>query len=653
MIEKRSILPLALGLAFSLSVHLLTTRAAYEGGWFSFHFDEPEAAARADKPLDPLKTQPEPPSPLAKVPPSPPEPEAAKKPPAPKPPQEKAKTPKPPEKDNEAKPGQLSPSNSMTVRLISHEAFQQLQSQRAMNFEQAATQKSADPNPLAKSNPIDPTPALPQPNKAVAAQPSQPATPSPRTPSPPAPLTPAAPAVANQPSPTAPTPAKSTENPAKVAETRLTPAMQKTPAKVAAAPVEGPSRPPSEIKPVGEKAIDQAPLVAMLPLEKPIAAPDLDKTPVKAAEISPKLINTQPKDAPEAVKMEKGPELKQAAAPADAKIQDKEPALPQQVDPNKGPQFTKPKAPVAAPMGQSDAKVPAVDNPEPGPQFKKPQAPTEIPGKGVELTAPEKGKIEPIPAKATSPVIAEKEGPKPEKMPIIKRPTAEDAPKDAVASLPLKVDPKAKLIDKTLAVEGKKGNEVAALPLPARPAEKPGSPRTEADAAMAKDRTADQPNKVVETPVTPAKTTDIRPATQDQKPVTPSPTRPEAAKPTPGAPSRPTPVEKSASESTPVTLVQNDKLRPGSVISAQGVKIQTVHPRFSIVTMATAVPQNPVVDVDFNAEGKVTNVTFKKSSGYESVDGPLLAALYKMTATGNIPKSGFRIKEIRIILGER
>ncbi len=653
MIEKRSILPLALGLAFSLSVHLLTTRAAYEGGWFSFHGDEPEAAAKAANPLDAPKSPPEPPAAMAKVPPPLPEPEAPKKPPAPKPPQIKDQPPKPPVKDNEVKPGQLSPSNSMTVRLISHEAFQQLQSQRAMNFEQAATQKSADPNPLAKASPIDPTPALPQPNKAMAAQPSQPAPPSPRTPAPPAPQTPAATAIANQPSPMAPTPVKPAENPAKVAETRQTPAMEKTPAKVAAAPVEGPSRPPSEIKPVGEKAIDQSPLVAMRPAEKPLAAPDLDKTPVKAAEVSPKLINTQPKDAPEAVKMEQGPELKQAAAPANAKIQGKEPMLPQQVDPNKGPQFTKGAAPVVVPMGESGVKVPAIEMPEPGPQFKKPQAPTNIPGKGVELTAPEKGKTEPIPAKATSPVISEKEGPKPEKMPIIKRPTAEDAPKDAVASLPLKVDPNAKLIDKTLAVEGKKGEQTGALPLPARPAEQPGSPRTDPDAAMAKDRTADQPNRVVETPVTPAKTTDIRPAAQNQKAVTPSPTTPPAARPTPGAPSRPTPVERTASESAPVTLVQNDKLRPGSVISAQGVKIQTVHPRFSIVTMATAVPQNPVVDVDFDASGKVTTVTFRKSSGYESVDGPLLAALYKMTATGNIPKSGFRIKEIRIILGGR
>jgi len=100
-------------------------------------------------------------------------------------------------------------------------------------------------------------------------------------------------------------------------------------------------------------------------------------------------------------------------------------------------------------------------------------------------------------------------------------------------------------------------------------------------------------------------------------------------------PSRPTSSPKSDKESpTPTQLtVPQQQIRPGAVIAADGIEIKTKALRPSAIARLT-IPRNPKVSVTFDKHGEVTNAQIVRSTGFDNVDSPILAALYQWKATG-------------------
>lgn len=120
---------------------------------------------------------------------------------------------------------------------------------------------------------------------------------------------------------------------------------------------------------------------------------------------------------------------------------------------------------------------------------------------------------------------------------------------------------------------------------------------------------------------------DVRPAPVDRdRATTPPSAKPDEAKPT-AAP-------RTQSESPAASPDGVIDVRPGQVLTAAGIEVRTATPQFSLITRLTSLPTNPLVRVTFNREGEVIEAKFIKSTGYESVDSPILSSLYKWKATG-------------------
>lgn len=157
---------------------------------------------------------------------------------------------------------------------------------------------------------------------------------------------------------------------------------------------------------------------------------------------------------------------------------------------------------------------------------------------------------------------------------------------------------------------------------------------------------------------TPELQKDAEPTKQQQAPAqaetAPAPAKPASA-PSPSAAasqqvaSNPTAAAKSDKEADP-TSKNNEQLegKLGGVLVGRGYQIQTVRPRFSVITQLSAIPRNPEVRIVFDADGTVTEAEIVKSSGYAGVDAPLLAAMYKWRATGKLFEERKQPLELRI-----
>jgi outer membrane biosynthesis protein TonB len=127
-------------------------------------------------------------------------------------------------------------------------------------------------------------------------------------------------------------------------------------------------------------------------------------------------------------------------------------------------------------------------------------------------------------------------------------------------------------------------------------------------------------------------------AARDQPRVPPaSPTRPSedaaaAANPTqPGE--TPTSTPRDTREADPTRLIDADRVVPGAVLVGPGIEVQTQRPRFSAAARLT-VPRNPQAIITFDPDGSVLHATLTRSTGFDNVDAPLLASLYRWRATG-------------------
>ncbi len=96
------------------------------------------------------------------------------------------------------------------------------------------------------------------------------------------------------------------------------------------------------------------------------------------------------------------------------------------------------------------------------------------------------------------------------------------------------------------------------------------------------------------------------------------------------------------------------KIRPGEVLTGNGIEIFTALPKIGIVARSVIHPmRNPKVSIRFDAAGRVTRAQVIESTGYGSWDGPILASIYRWRATGeNLRKRNrpFQI-EVTIIVG--
>ncbi len=127
--------------------------------------------------------------------------------------------------------------------------------------------------------------------------------------------------------------------------------------------------------------------------------------------------------------------------------------------------------------------------------------------------------------------------------------------------------------------------------------------------------------------------------TAQVEPAAPSHTQPPGADPRPD--DTPAPVRgegvgrKSDRESDPTSIDREIKQEElGPPLSAKGLEIKTVRPRFTHYTRLTARPIDPTVRLRFDRSGKVAEVTMTRSSGIADVDRPLLDALYQWRAAG-------------------
>jgi len=106
-----------------------------------------------------------------------------------------------------------------------------------------------------------------------------------------------------------------------------------------------------------------------------------------------------------------------------------------------------------------------------------------------------------------------------------------------------------------------------------------------------------------------------------------------AAAPPPGDPREAIASDKE-SDATSITKIA--QWHPGRPPAVEGLDITTVRPRWTITTRLGAVPRNPVIELTFHKNGTVARARFLpgQDTGYRDVDGPLLDAIYRWTATG-------------------
>lgn len=183
---------------------------------------------------------------------------------------------------------------------------------------------------------------------------------------------------------------------------------------------------------------------------------------------------------------------------------------------------------------------------------------------------------------------------------------------------------------------------LAALPITPKldaPAGAPAAKQKPAESAPPVDRKNMMNEKPVEPAAKPAEGQQSKPSDQPTQAPTPVRINKPMAQPSTPSEARPTLAPRDpARESPPVSRIENLTIRPGQVLAAQGLQINTIAPRFTPVAQYSSAPSNPDVLVVFNKQGQVIKAEIPKTSGYKNIDGPLLASLYKWSAQGDLLK---------------
>ncbi len=111
-------------------------------------------------------------------------------------------------------------------------------------------------------------------------------------------------------------------------------------------------------------------------------------------------------------------------------------------------------------------------------------------------------------------------------------------------------------------------------------------------------------------------------------------TNPPAPKPNPQAP--PTSGNASQMESDPTSKLEVPlaDIKLGKPIAGHGLQIKPRRPSFTTLTMLTAAPGNPLVEIRFPRSGRPVSAKILESSGDRRVDEAILNSLFRWRAQG-------------------
>ncbi len=111
-------------------------------------------------------------------------------------------------------------------------------------------------------------------------------------------------------------------------------------------------------------------------------------------------------------------------------------------------------------------------------------------------------------------------------------------------------------------------------------------------------------------------------------------TNPPAPKPNPQA--TPTSGNASEMESDPTSKLEVPlaDIKLGKPIAGHGLQIKPRRPSFTTLTMLTAAPGNPLVEIRFPRSGRPVLAKILESSGDRRVDEAILNSLYRWRAQG-------------------
>ena len=92
----------------------------------------------------------------------------------------------------------------------------------------------------------------------------------------------------------------------------------------------------------------------------------------------------------------------------------------------------------------------------------------------------------------------------------------------------------------------------------------------------------------------------------------------------------------SDAESVAASAQESLTFKPGTPLAGKGVRVATSVPKFSISTRVALRPKSPVVVVQFARDGSVKRAFFApgQDSGVPQIDGPILDAVYRWSASG-------------------
>jgi hypothetical protein len=89
------------------------------------------------------------------------------------------------------------------------------------------------------------------------------------------------------------------------------------------------------------------------------------------------------------------------------------------------------------------------------------------------------------------------------------------------------------------------------------------------------------------------------------------------------------------SQPTSVIDVTPDQWQFGKPLAAQGLEIKTRRPVFTVLTLMTAAPGNPLCEIKFDRSGVAKSASIVRGSGDQRVDDAILACLYRWRAEGS------------------
>lgn len=300
---------------------------------------------------------------------------------------------------------------------------------------------------------------------------------------------------------------------------------------------------------------------------------DQGGAPAPASVTAPPVPQQVAQPSPEAPpQMEPRPPQPPETPPPSAQPPQRQPAPPQE-QPSESQEPPQPQAPPAAPPPRTAATL------------ETPAAPSAIP-----IPAAKETQIEPMLQPVDrAPDQPEAEAPKPEDPGATAPPARETAPQRPAPP--------------------------ADQP-PAQPTSQPPQPR--------------QPASAQPSPPAQANPGPPQPAASPAKQVPPSP-QPPGAKPGPRTQGE---LSDRESDATSTITARPDQWKMGRPLAAKGLRVLTKRPYFDELTSVTTAPRAPLAQIEFDRTGKAVNCTLLESSGFPSVDQPILDSLYGWRAQG-------------------